>query len=204
MDQARTGFAPVGVEMKFDFPWFADNPYEPYMISTSCGGVRYLTGVMDRLDLAVAAGAIRVVDYKLANSGDRYKQMLKRENMGKRSFQPPIYALLAEKWILETGLLKQPPQVAAAYRPLAVSDPDGAYVTAGYGAKKNWTEFVDRVFLGSGAGAEARDGTFENLAIRMIDRLEGGSFPVEPEDCENCDFAGLCRYIAAPKIGEAD
>jgi len=204
-DQEKTGFLPTAVELAFDFNWHEPTAHEPYMLVAECGGLRYFTGRIDRLDVDIKNAAIRIVDYKLGANDTRYRDMLKRENMGKRSFQPPIYALLGEKWAVESGLMEKVENIAASYRLLGATEPSKAYLTAGHGGGRSRLEFVDRQFLGAGPGAESTEGTFENLATRMMTRLEDGMFQVDPLDCEYCKFPGLCRYIAAPRgMGEED
>jgi len=204
-DQEKSGFVPTAVELAFDFNWHEPTAHEPYMLIAECGGLRYFTGRIDRLDVDIKNSAIRIVDYKLGANDTRYKEMLKRENMGKRSFQAPIYALLGEKWVVESGLMEKVENIAASYRLLGATEPNKAYLTAGHGGGRNRLEFVDHQFLGAGPGAESTQGTFENLATRMMTRLEDGMFQVDPLDCEYCKFPGLCRYIAAPRgMGEED
>ncbi|MDH5677231.1 MAG: exodeoxyribonuclease V subunit gamma [Nitrospinota bacterium] len=198
-DQGKSGFTPAAVELAFEFSWRKKTAHEPFMLMVECGGVRYFTGSIDRLDVNQKDAAIRIVDYKLGANAGKYKEMLKPANMGKRSFQPPIYALLGRKWALENGLMKDIKNVAASYRLLSVVEPGDAYVTAGFGGGKNRTEFMDGKFLGAGDGAESTEGTFENLATGMMGRLENGNFQVDPLDCDYCNFPGLCRYIAAPR-----
>jgi len=203
VDQTATGFMPVAVELEFDFPWRKKDAFEPLLIMAPCQGARYLYGAIDRLDINLAQSAIRVVDYKSGSNAAKYGKLLDRQAMGTLSFQQPVYSLLSQRWVLERGLMPKVERVAASYRLLAEADHNKAYVTAGHGAKGK-EPFFDGDFLGGGPGAEDRPGTFENLTISMILRLEDGHFPVEPRDCEYCDFAGLCRYIATPRGGPED
>ena len=200
-DQLATGYLPVAVETRFDFPW-KNGVAEPFRLALPCEGERYLTGAADRIDVNPATLTVRVVDYKSGANGAKYRAMVKRENMGVTSFQAPVYMLLARRWIAQTGRLARVEHVTAAYRLLAAPEEGTPYVAVGGGARDAPVD--DGVFLASGPGAEEREGTFERLARGVIMDAEEGIFPVIPRSCEYCDFPSLCRYIAAPRTAEEE
>ncbi|MBI4828107.1 MAG: exodeoxyribonuclease V subunit gamma [Nitrospinae bacterium] len=200
-DQRATGYVPVAVETRFDFPW-KKGVAEPYRLAMPCEGDRYLTGAADRIDINYSTAAVRVVDYKSGANAAKYGKLVKRENMGVTSFQPPVYMLLARNWIAQTGRLARVAHVTAAYRLLAAPEDGKPYAAVGEG--RGALPVDDGVFLASGPGAEEREGTFESLARGVILEAEEGIFPVVPQSCEYCDFPSLCRYIAAPRTAEEE
>ncbi len=53
-----------------------------------------------------------------------------------------------------------------------------------------------------GEAGREQEAPFFDAVTAMIERLEGGAFPVDPESCDYCEFAGLCRYVETPMTEE--
>jgi RecB family exonuclease len=209
-DQRATGFIPAGVEVAFELPEFAAKKNiaeadraEPLELPLPCGGLRYLMGFADRIDVDRKSRLVRVVDYK--NSGDKtaYNKKGRRERMGSESFQLPIYMGLARRWAIAEGRLATVDGVVGAYALLKTrTDRIGhAWATTAQKANKE-TPVDDPAFLGH-VGTEAHGSFFVALAA-TIERLEGGRFPVAPVTCQWCAFTPVCRYVAAATPDEEE
>ncbi len=193
-DQAGSGFVPIAVEQIFDFTYSNRTASEPYQLSIPCGGDRYLAGIIDRIDINKGQNAVRMIDYKLSSNDQKYKKMLKRENLGVSSFQAPLYMLLAKDYIERETIIEKVEQVQGGYR-LFKNKNGGAkqaYILCGEGLKpgRNKDSFW--------AGTDDDYHQFKTATVNVIEKIEGGLYPVTPLNCDFCDFAGLCRYRAIP------
>lgn len=161
------------------------------------GSAIFLTGKIDRIDTAPAAGTLRVVDYKLAGNAPKYRDLLKPENLGETSFQMPVYLL------------------AAAH---ALTGVDGApfrRFTAHYWLLRK-LEPLAREFDMSGEGEFGRlfaadpekrrelgDANFLNRLCAKVRAMKQGDFQITPRECEFCDFASICRFVPVTLQEEA-
>jgi ATP-dependent helicase/DNAse subunit B len=153
------------------------------------GGAFFLTGKIDRIDTAPEAGVLRVVDYKLAGNTQKYRNLLKPENMGEISFQMPVYLLAAAQALTGEG--------GAAF----------SRFTAHYWLLRK-LEPLTREFDINDAGEfgvlfevdpEKRktmgDANFYNRLCAKVRAMKEGDFQITPRECEFCDFPGVCRFI---------
>ncbi len=120
--QRSEGYTPVGVEVPYDLPERAakkgtpeERRADPLELALPCGGLRYLTGSADRVDINRAANAFRVIDYKTGSGDAKYKKLLKPEAMGVTSFQAPVYMGLTRPWVIKRGFLNRVDEMSAAY-----------------------------------------------------------------------------------------
>ncbi|VAX23277.1 hypothetical protein MNBD_NITROSPINAE03-1765 [hydrothermal vent metagenome] len=196
-DQRVNGFIPVGVEVIFDFKPFDKSPdYKPCLISIPDSGDRHLTGRVDRIDIRADGNMLRVVDYKSGSNVAKYKKMVGRDNLGRVSFQPGIYMLLARDWVISKKMMDNVDSMRGGYRLIHMDEAGKAYVMTDGGKEK---EVDDGSFLGAGDGAEQTSETFEGQVRSAIEKIESGQFYISPVNCDYCDFPGLCRYIATAK-----
>jgi hypothetical protein len=202
-DQMETGFTPVAVEAEFD-----DKPRRdedtlagpPLVLKTADGGIRFIAGKIDRIDVNRDKSFVRVVDYKSGGNRGRYGKMLKRENLGVTSFQVPAYMALAKRYVKEAKILDEVACVYGGYRLMKSGDPKDAFVTDIPKPRGRTSPIDDGVFLAPMASLtpEKAAGSFEAFALGMIGNMEAGLYPVSPRTCDYCDFTALCRYIKAP------
>ena len=203
-DQHKNGFLPVAAEASFDLPGLARGndgkpDGEPLCIPVSCGGDRYLIGIADRIDINMENQSVRVIDYKTSAAKSKYQAMTKKEAMGKTSFQLPLYMILAENFVQDKKLLENVTGKTAGYCLLkAKSDAKTktSYVLTDTGKKAEPVD--DGVFLSYTKDKISDEGTFLSSVANVIESIEGGSFPITPDSCEYCDFAGLCRFVTTP------
>ena len=135
------------------------------------------------------AGALRIVDYKMASNKQKYANLLKKENMGETSFQMPVY-LLAAADAVKRELGVDCSRMFARYwllRKIIVLDKD-----LGGNAKEDFTGFF-------ATGAEERrdlgDDNFLNRLCEKVESMKSGDFQITPRECEFCDFGAVCRYV---------
>tara|TARA_B100001964_G_C14261814_1_gene616035 strand:+ start:9029 stop:12220 length:3192 start_codon:yes stop_codon:yes gene_type:complete len=170
-DQKQTGYTPVAVELSFDFAdkWKPDIP--PIKLEITPGEERLLVGRIDRVDVKQDGSGARVIDYKSGSNSSLYKKKIKKEMLGKETFQPLIYSMAAKNYLLASGLLKPTGFIESGYRLIDEKDFKKAYVTTSFDDEKS----------------------FKALVAKMILDIESGRFPVDPVECGYCNFAGLCR-----------
>lgn len=198
-ERSESGFVPVAVEARFDLPEFyknAKNP--PHRIRGRDGVDRLLVGSIDRIDVNPEKKEIRVIDYKLGANTTRYRKFVRRENMGKTSFQLPAYMILARDYVLGGGLLDEAKRLSGGYRLLGAIKKGDILIRTDAG--RNRTPVDDGLFL-SPLGAEPpkdANALFEAVLLGAMERAEGGVYPPDPESCDYCDFPSLCRLLAAP------
>lgn len=173
-------------------PEVFEEPFERLEVTSGGGASVFLRGKIDRVDVAPGDGALRVVDYKLGGNEQRYRELLKQENMGRVSFQLPVYLLAAMKLFVPQGGWRQ---VEARYWLLRRGKP------------------LDREFLGDKelrdflsadpeVRREAGDDNFLNRICATVDAMKRGDFHVTPRECEFCGFRSICRYVEVELRGE--
>lgn len=201
-DQKIRNFLPCAVEAAFDVEGRgSQNPQPPWVIKGPDGAPRRIMGKIDRIDVNKKEKAVRIIDYKLSSSASKYRDLIKRQNMGVTSFQVPIYMILAREYVRSAGLLEEVYRVCGGYRLIRSVKPNEAYiVTDGGGGNRKTEQVDDGVFLApvEEVPQDKAGDTFESVLMKMIERIESGFFPVDPVNCDFCDFPGLCRYMAAP------
>jgi len=198
-EQGQRGYVPVGVETKFSFD---GKSHSPLLINPpGSTNERYLKGIIDRIDINQKEKAVRIIDYKLSSARNKYMEMLKDENLGQWSFQAPVYALLAREYVLKTGVMKTVNHAGGGYRLFKMESSKGycLYGGGGRGQKKACAHYI---FDWSEDAGSRSQKNFERAVAGVIERIEGGEFVVWPRNCQFCDFAGLCRYIATPRTDD--
>ena len=175
----RSGFIPHDFEMEFP----------PMEVDAPDGSRLYLKGKLDRMDVDAAAGAIRIVDYKMASNRQKYSNLLKKENMGEISFQMPAYLLAACDAVKrEFGVSCE--RMLARYwllRRVVALDRD-----MGEGAKEDMTGFFE---TDPRRRRDLGDENFLNRLCAKVEAMKSGDFQVTPRECEFCDFGAVCRYV---------
>jgi ATP-dependent helicase/DNAse subunit B len=164
-------------------------PFPPLEVESADGSKIRLKGKIDRMDVDRAAGAVRIVDYKMASSRQKYSNLLKKDRMGETSFQMPVYLLAAsEAMKREFGISCQ--RMFARYwllRKVIPLDKD-----LGGSGKEDFTGFFS-------TGMEERrnlgDDNFLNRLCAKVENMKSGDFQITPRECEFCDFAAVCRYV---------
>ncbi len=175
----ETGLIPHAFEFSF----------EDLEVGAPDGSKLYLKGKVDRMDLDLAAGALRIVDYKMASNKQKYASLLKKETMGETSFQMPVY-LLAASAAMKRELGVDCSHMFARYwllRKVIVLDKD-----LSGNAKEDFTGFF-------ATAAEQRhilgNDNFLNRLCEKVESMKSGDFQITPRECEFCDFAAVCRYV---------
>ena len=212
---ANSPFAPAAFELAFGTK---NNSLPPVSIPLSDGTNAVLSGVLDRVDVAITEGQafVRICDYKSSEQGFSQKDM---EHHG-LSLQLPLYlhALQGNKREL-AQFLKLPPNsevtpVGALYytakRPTAT-------VPWGLSEADIWTEAQKKftrhgIFLAGFEPMGAKkanilpaDGigdilaTFATAVARIADGIKSGDAAAKPiehttiKPCEHCDFRMMCE-----------
>jgi hypothetical protein len=167
-------------------PELFEHPFDDLEVTDDDGSRIILTGKIDRVDRG--EGRLRVVDYKLGGDRSTYQSYLKKEQLGKTSFQMPIYLLAAARGLAGGD---DPPgeRFIARYwllRRLDCVDRDFS------DGKEDFTGFFstdpeDRKVLG--------DDNFLNRLCGMVHTMKRGDFQITPKECEFCDFGSVCRYV---------
>ncbi|MBI1921170.1 MAG: PD-(D/E)XK nuclease family protein [Geobacter sp.] len=173
-------------------PELFEAPFERLEVANGEGAGIFLRGKIDRVDVALGDGALRVVDYKLGGNEQRYRELLKPDNMGRVSFQLPVYLLAAMERF----------------------DPQGGWqqASARYWLLRRGTP-LDREFLGDRelrdflsddpeVRREAGDDNFLNRVCATVEAMKRGDFQVTPRECEFCGFSAICRYVEVELRGE--
>jgi len=114
-----------------------------------------------------------------------------------------MYMLLAREHAIRNGLLPSVDSLTGGYRLLRAKKLKDAYIITEKvkRQKKETLPVDDGKFLN--VSDTPAEGTFLNLLINAISRIEAGNFPVEPQKCDYCDFIGLCRYVTSPENTES-
>ncbi|VAX24430.1 hypothetical protein MNBD_NITROSPINAE02-1113 [hydrothermal vent metagenome] len=186
-DQKKNGFIPVAVEERFDLPTDdGETPQAPLKIETAGGDPRYLMGFVDRIDLNESKNGVRVVDYKLGSNIYHYKSMLKPDNMGELSFQPGIYMIMAKQFAKTRGLLPKIDDVQGGYRLIGATMFNKSFAFA-----PGWNDSDE---------AMADQNKFTQKIATVIEQIEDGRFPIDPDRCDYCEFTRLCRYVSSSQV----
>jgi ATP-dependent helicase/DNAse subunit B len=164
-------------------------PFESLEVESTDGSKIRLKGKIDRMDVDRAAGAVRIVDYKMASNKQKYLDLLKKDRMGETSFQVPVYLLAAsEAMKLEFGISCQ--RMFARYwllRKVLPLDKD----MSGSGKEDFSGFFATCMEERRNLGAD----NFLNRLCATVESMKSGDFQITPRECEFCDFAAVCRYV---------
>ncbi len=169
-------------------PCLFEHSFSGLEVTDSDGTSISLTGKIDRADTG-GDGRLRVVDYKMAGDRQKYRDLLKRENLGVTSFQMPVY-LLAAVAGLEQGTEQRFGRFSALYWLLARLNPLAADLGSGKEGTDDGffsTDPVEREQLG--------DDNFLNRLCAVVRAIKGGDFQITPRECEFCPFRSVCRYV---------
>lgn len=142
---------------------------EPLVIRCDGGDVKFC-GIVDRIDHRRDSDEWVVVDYKTRRTPIPIKDALDGRNL-----QLPIYAMAA------TRVIKKEARVAAAYYLHIHSRKRGSELSKEGDAATSLEQLIDH--------AEQRIRTY-------VERIRGGSFPVQPNGdsvCQACDYGVMCR-----------
>jgi ATP-dependent helicase/DNAse subunit B len=167
-------------------PTACELPFADLEVIDNDGSRIFLRGKIDRVDIS-PAGDVRVVDYKLAGNSQRYRQLMKEENLGEISFQVPVYLLAAAAELERQG---HGPfrRMSARYWLLRKVEP----LERPFGGEESAAFFA----TDPGARSTLGDGNFLNRLCAKVRAMKQGEFPVTPRECEQCDFDSICRYVA--------
>lgn len=175
-------FTPIHFEWSFG-PGRAAPPFPAPFLGV---GRLWFRGRVDQID--EAEGKLRVIDYKLSASSERYRGLLKAEAAGRTSFQAPIYQLAvaaalgrpcqATFYLLRS--LERLKPLPLTGTELFAADPETRRAMAALG-KPNFYNQVEE--------------TWSKVTL--------GRFPPEPEHENSCDFCAFrlaCRSAAVEEI----
>jgi hypothetical protein len=175
------GMRPVLLEYAF-----GGRSGRPAIAIPSAGDPVLLQGRIDRVD--DDGRRLLVVDYKNSRSTEMARERLSEEELGRSSFQAPVYLLAAARELpgraelsatyslLRSGERAEPWRVDSA-DPFLALDPER------------------RAAIRAAGGRTLADGVVE-----IVSRIRSGRFPVAPSDCTGCPFGAVCRF---PRPGEA-
>jgi ATP-dependent helicase/DNAse subunit B len=152
-------------------------------LSEEINGLR-LQGRIDRLDIKTGAEpAFRVVDYKTGSGGIKKGESIETAIIKGKSFQLPVYLLLAKAW-LEKQLKGKAMIGEAAFYRLGEDD-----------------ALAEPLRIGPEFWKELGDHFTDNLKF-IVQNIELGMFYIRPSDsrgyCLWCGFAALCRKEHKP------
>jgi len=169
-------------------PRLFEHPFIDLEVTDPDGSQIRLKGKIDRVDTA-SDGRLRVVDYKMAGDRQKYRELLKIENLGIISFQMPVYLLAAARELeRETGirsdsfsalfwLLRRLDPLTVDFTPAKCGDCPGFFAI----------DPEERRELGNK--------NFLNRLCATVHSMKGGEFQISPKDCEFCRFRSVCRYV---------
>jgi ATP-dependent helicase/nuclease subunit B len=170
-----SGLLPVAMEHRLS----------PLAVPSPDGSTIHLTGVMDRIDRSADGSHLRVVDYKLSRDKSRFVRLLKRDEMGVRSFQMPIYAAAAAK---EFGQAAGAHCCDVTVRYWVIRG--GCWEDARLQLSGSEGTFLDHSAEGMAQGGQ------ENFFWRLwqvVEKMKGGHFAASPTECGFCPFTAICR-----------
>lgn len=182
----QSGFVPHAFEQEFI----------PLEVDDCHGSKFFLSGKIDRVDIAPASGMVRVVDYKMAGNSQKYRELLKKEAMGDTSFQMPVYLLAAAREMGKEScanfdsfnalywLLRKVTPLRKDFSAAKGEDFTGFFTT----------DMGERNVLG--------DNNFLNRLCNKVSAMKHGDFQITPKECEYCDFNSVCRYVEVSLKGE--
>jgi ATP-dependent helicase/DNAse subunit B len=165
--------------------------FEGFPVSAPDGSAIFLHGKLDRLDLDIAEGNLRVVDYKLSGDKGNYQKLLREEAMGETSFQMPVYLLAAVREMEErTGRrFRHGHAFYWLLRKLLPLDQEFDLTPSGPDAGFFATAPDRRLELG--------EANFLNRLCAKVKRMKDGDFQITPTDgCGHCEFGAVCRHVA--------
>jgi hypothetical protein len=110
--------------------------------------------------------------------------------------------ILARSYVIDKKILENVASSRAGYGLLKTKADGKPFVLTDSGKIKPEEKVDDGAFLAYTKDQPLQEGSFLSKVAHTIEAIEGGSFPVTPESCEFCDFAGLCRYVATPYSDE--
>jgi RecB family exonuclease len=139
----------------------------------------FVSGRVDRVDIAPGGRALRVLDYKLGGA-DGHAAKLGKEVAGVTALQLPVYALAVRAGLAERGRVAGDAAVDAAF----VSLRDGK-LTRTLGER-----------LGAAALDTLLDAELPERLARAAASLRAGEFPVAPVECRGCTYRTVCRVVA--------
>ncbi|HEY6009730.1 MAG TPA: PD-(D/E)XK nuclease family protein, partial [Geobacteraceae bacterium] len=148
----------------------------------------FLTGKIDRVDVAEASGSVRVVDYKLSGNSQKYAGFLKKEALGVTSFQMPVYLLAAARELARSCPIPFDHFIARYWLLKRGGCRDRDFRTA----KEDFTGFFATSRDERAAGG---DGNFLNRLCATVRSVRQGDFQITPRGCQQCDFTAVCRYV---------
>jgi ATP-dependent helicase/DNAse subunit B len=169
-------------------PRFFEFSFAELEVADTDGSRLSLQGKIDRVDVA-ADGGLRVVDYKMAGNRQKYRDLLKKENLGTTSFQMPVYLLAAARQ-QEQATGRRCDRFAALYWLLRRLD----QLCTDFGAAGN-DDFAG--FFATDPAERARLGSdnFLNRLCGTVRAMKAGDFQITPRECEFCHFRSVCRYV---------
>jgi ATP-dependent helicase/DNAse subunit B len=180
-----TGLVPRLFE--FEFP--------VYDVDCLDGSTVSLRGKIDRVD-AGDDGRLRVVDYKLAGDIRKYRELLKKDNLGVTSFQMPVY-LLAARQELERVSSMRFNRYSVLYWLLARLH----QLDHDFGAEQG-DDIAGFFSTDRDVRRNLGDGNFLNRLCAMVRSMKAGNFRIAPKDCGFCRFRSVCRYVDLPAKNE--
>jgi ATP-dependent helicase/DNAse subunit B len=177
-----------GVDSTGLVPCLFEHSFPDLVVTDTDGSLINLTGKIDRVDTA-SDGRLRVVDYKMAGNRRKYRELLKKANLGVSSFQMPVYLLAAVRE-LERTTGNRFDRFSALYWLLRRLEP--LTMDFAEGKNKDFTGFFDtdpeeRKKLGNE--------NFLNRLCATVQAMKGGDFQITPKECEFCRFRSVCRYV---------
>ncbi|MGV8122069.1 MAG: PD-(D/E)XK nuclease family protein [Candidatus Xenobiia bacterium LiM19] len=162
---------------------------EPFTLRDGRGAELRFRGWIDRIDVDRDGESYRVLDYKNSRSA-LYRDKTKEENIGRQSFQIPLYTKAAEVILRQNGLIaSENPQRQAGYALLKKP----SYIMQTF-KDDVWRRYFNDPENAGSPGADERN--FIEETSGMIERLRNGFFAPAGEHCDYCDFASICRFAA--------
>lgn len=179
-EQKEAGMIPSFFEVAF-----GDN--EPFILRDGRGAELRFRGWIDRIDVDRVGESYRVLDYKNSRS-TLYRDKTREENIGRQSFQIPLYTKAAEVILRQNGLLStENPQRQAGYALLKKP----SYIMQTF-KEDVWRRYFSDPDNTEPPGKAERN--FIEETSTMIERLRKGFFAPAGEHCDYCDFASICRF----------
>ncbi|HEX2769163.1 MAG TPA: PD-(D/E)XK nuclease family protein, partial [Geobacteraceae bacterium] len=169
-------------------PRLFEHPFSGLEVADPDGSRISLTGKIDRLDVA-CEGRLRVVDYKMAGDRQKYRELLKMENLGITSFQMPVYLLAAVRE-LERTTGSRFDRFSALFWLLRRLDP----LTVDFTPAKSG-DYTGFFAIDPEERRELGNKNFLNRLCATVHSMKGGEFQISPKECEFCRFRSVCRYV---------
>lgn len=179
------GFLPTHFEWSFG-PDREKNPAQapPLEIKLENNRTLFFHGRVDRIDLS--KDKVRVLDYKNSSNTTKYNKLLKESELGKTSFQAPLYQVAA------AGHFEKPAQAGW----ILLKDQAGS--------TRRFSTFTDAPLFTEECKARnelhsCEKPNFYNLLEETWRKIEQGVFTTSPDSgaCDYCDYRTSCRYLAS-------